>query len=88
MDDLRERVAVTTCEGCQAPLFENDDYISDPDGCSGCWATMTDAPSKRERPCYAHRVGKPDANERVEIGARPKEARAGLGGSDSPGNRP
>ena len=51
---------VATCEGCSAPLMDCDDYVSGED-CSGCWAAMTDAPSKRERPCYAYRVGKPSA---------------------------
>jgi hypothetical protein len=47
------------CEHCGAPLIEGDDYVSNPDGCSGCWSAMTDHPSKRQRPCYAYRVGKP-----------------------------
>lgn len=51
------------CEGCGAPLFDGDDYVSDPDDCSGCWAAMTDRPSERERPCYAYRVGKEQAGD-------------------------
>lgn len=51
-----------TCEACGAGLFHDDDFVSDPEGMvSGCWASMTDLPSARERPCYAYRVGKPPA---------------------------
>lgn len=60
-DDLTKSDWEVSCEGCGAPLFEGDDYVSDPDGCSGCWASMTDLPSKRQRPCYAYRVGKRSA---------------------------
>lgn len=52
---------VASCEGCGAPLFEGDDFVSNPDCVSGCWYAMTDLPSKRERPCYAYRVGKRSA---------------------------
>ncbi|WP_420140189.1 hypothetical protein [Sphingomonas sp.] len=53
-----EDAVVGNCEGCLAPLFDGDDFVSDPDGVSGCWSAMTDLPSKRERPCFAYRVGK------------------------------
>lgn len=56
-DDVSGREPVATCEGCRAPMFEGDDFVSGED-CSGCWYTMTDAPTKRDRPCYAYRVGK------------------------------
>ena len=62
-DDVRRLATeevVAQCEGCAAPLLSGDDYVSSED-CSGCWAAMSDLPSKRERPCYAYRVGKPDA---------------------------
>lgn len=60
--DLAKFDAEISCEGCGAPLFDGDDFVTGPeDGCSGCWAAMTDLPSKRERPCYAYRVGKPSA---------------------------
>lgn len=49
------------CERCGAPLYADDDYVSDPDGTRGCWHAMTDRRSTRDRPCYAYRVGKPDA---------------------------
>lgn len=52
--------AVATCESCSAPLFADDDFVSGED-CSGCWSAMIDTSSKRERPCYAYRVEKPDA---------------------------
>lgn len=64
--DLAKFDAEASCEGCQAPLLDGDDFVTDPeDGCSGCWAAMTDLPSKRERPCYAYRVGKPSAGSKV-----------------------
>jgi hypothetical protein len=59
--DLAKFDADISCEGCGAPLFEGDDYVSDPNDIHGCWAALTDRPSKRERPCYAYRVGKPSA---------------------------
>ncbi len=52
---------VTYCEGCGAWLLPDDDYVAGED-VSGCWAAVTDEPSKRERPCYAYRVGKPMAS--------------------------
>lgn len=59
--DLTRGEIVATCEGCQAPLYEGDEFVSSED-CSGCWAAMTDAPpSNREWPCYAYRVGKQNA---------------------------
>jgi hypothetical protein len=51
---------VAHCEGCGAPLFADEDWVSGED-CSGCWHAVTDAEPKRERPCFAYRVGKPDA---------------------------
>lgn len=48
-----------SCERCGAPLFDDDDFVSDPDCVRGCWASMSDRPSKSPRPCYAYRVGKP-----------------------------
>lgn len=48
------------CEGCGAPLFVDEDWVSS-DDCSGCWYALSDAKHKRERPCFAYRVGKPDA---------------------------
>lgn len=82
--DLAKGEPVAQCEGCQAPLFFDDDYVGDPDGCYGCWAAMTDFSSKRERPCYAYRVGKPSAasaagaRERQDAEERlgPEDARA------------
>lgn len=62
-----ENEVCATCEGCAAPLFSEDDYVSN-DDMSGCWAAMTDLPSKRERPCYAYRVGKVDARTSLLIG--------------------
>lgn len=58
--------AATWCESCGAPLFDGDDFVSDPDSVAGCWHSMTDLPSKRERPCYAYRVGKQDARAALE----------------------
>ena len=55
------------CEGCGAWLMPSDDYVTTPeDGIAGCWAAITDLPSKRERPCYAYRVGKPVARIEAE----------------------
>lgn len=59
-DLIKNCEAVSTCEGCGAPLFADDDFVAGEDA-SGCWSAMTDTPSKRERPCYAYRVGEPDA---------------------------
>ena len=56
---------VASCEKCRAYFFDGDDYVSDPGGVHGCWYSMTDIKSKRDRPCYAYRVDKADA--------RPKE---------------
>ena len=61
--DLAKFDAEIICEACGAPLFDGDDYVSDPDGVSGCWAAMTDLPSKQGRPCYAYRVGKASASD-------------------------
>lgn len=62
--------AWTGCEACGAPLFDNDDFVSD--DCAGCWAVMTDAPDeqKQKHPCYAYRVGKPDARSRIELASQ------------------
>lgn len=66
--DLSHAEPVAHCEGCQAPLFDGDDFVSSED-CSGCWHTMTDAPTKRDRPCFAYRVGKPEARKaRITLG--------------------
>lgn len=57
-----EDEVVAHCEGCGAWLLSGDDFVSSPDDCiSGCWHTMTDQRSGRDRPCYAYRVGKSDA---------------------------
>lgn len=48
--------ALAACERCGAPLFEGDEYVSDPDGISGCWASMTKLPPKQQRRCYAYRT--------------------------------
>ena len=61
--------AVAACEACGAPLFTNDDFVTG-DDVSGCWAAMTDAPSRRERPCYAYRLGKASANDTAQAGHR------------------
>jgi hypothetical protein len=58
---LLENEPVATCESCGTWLLDGDDYVTDPDGVAGCWAAMTDVPSKTERKCYAYRVGKCDA---------------------------
>lgn len=50
-----------SCERCGAPMFSDEDFVSDPDCVRGCWASMTDRPSKNPRPCWAYRVGKPSA---------------------------
>ncbi len=63
---LAENEILDHCEGCGAWLLSSDDYVSDPDGVVGCWAAMTDLPSKRERPCYAYRVGKEDARAALQ----------------------
>lgn len=63
---LIESEIVAHCEGCGAWLLATDDYVSDPDGVNGCWAAMTDLPSKRPRPCYAYHVGKADAQAALE----------------------
>ena len=60
---------VAACEGCGAQLFEGDDYVSDPGDVHGCWHTMTDIPPKRERACYAYRVGKCHALDKADRGA-------------------
>jgi hypothetical protein len=44
------------CEPCGAPLFEDDEYATDDNGCTACLpAFHDDLPDGR--PCYAHRVG-------------------------------
>lgn len=54
--------ALSNCEQCGAPLFQDDDYATDENGVSGCWHAMTDDECATDgRPCYAHRVGKPSA---------------------------
>ncbi len=58
--------SVSSCEACGAPLLDGDDYVSDPDGVNGCWHAMTDVRPDRERPCYAYRIGKPDARAALE----------------------
>jgi len=71
-EDFKKALSVEVmahCESCHAPLFEGEDWVSDPDCVYGCWHSMTDIKSKRDRPCFAYRVGKPDA-------------RQALGGSD------
>ena len=55
--------AMDACEACGAWLIETDDYVSDDYGVSGCWAAMVDSPAQQNRPCYAYRVGKPDARK-------------------------
>lgn len=54
---------VAGCEGCGAWLLSTDEFVSDWDGgATGCWATMTDDPATTAKmPCYAYRVGRPDA---------------------------
>lgn len=52
---------VGSCEGCGAPLCDGDDFVTDEEGCSGCWWAMTDAEPSKPRPCYASRVGKASA---------------------------
>jgi hypothetical protein len=52
------------CEGCGAPLFDDDDFVSD--DCAGCWAMMAEDGHTMNRPCYAYRVGEADANERSQ----------------------
>jgi hypothetical protein len=52
---------VSACEGCGAPLCDGDDFVTDEEGCSGCWWAMTDAEPTKPRPCYASRVGKTSA---------------------------
>jgi hypothetical protein len=60
------------CEGCGAPLYPEDYYAVDENGVAGCLAVMTDPPAEG-CPCYAHRVGKPDANLASAIEARRAE---------------
>lgn len=44
------------CEPCGAPLFADDEYAVDDNGCTACLpAFHDDLPDGR--PCYAHRVG-------------------------------
>lgn len=62
---LLENEPVATCESCGTWLLDGDDYVTDPDGFAGCWASMTDVPSKTERQCYAYRVGKCDARQHL-----------------------
>jgi hypothetical protein len=59
-----ESEMAANCERCGAPLFVGEDFVSDPDGVAGCWYAVTDIQSKRDRPCFAHRVGKPEARAR------------------------
>lgn len=58
---LAESEIIANCENCGSWLLPDDEYVSN-DDVSGCWHGMTDVPSKRERPCYAYRVGKPVAS--------------------------
>jgi hypothetical protein len=81
--DLARFDADLACEGCGAPLYEGDDYVTDPDGVAGCWSAMTDVPSKRESPCFAYRVdlAKSEFRYRVERcgDSRHDSARSALG---------
>lgn len=65
-----ESEVVANCEQCGAPLFVGEDFVSDPDGVAGCWYAVTDIQSKRDRPCFAHRVGKPEARARSARGEK------------------
>ena len=59
--------AVTSCEGCNAPLFDGDSFVMSEDA-SGCWAMMTcNHRSAENTPCYAYRVGKPSAHARAAL---------------------
>lgn len=66
---LLENEPVATCESCGTWLLDGDDYVTDPDGVAGCWASMTDVQSKTERQCYAYRVGKCDARQHLSDNA-------------------
>lgn len=68
-EDLRRHDSdvMTGCEACGAPLYDDDEYVGD--DCKGCWAVMTDNhPSSESKPCYAYRVGKPDARALLKQG--------------------
>lgn len=41
------------CEACLAPLFPDDDYVVDGNGCSVCWPAIDD--ERQNAPCYAYR---------------------------------
>ena len=60
---LADREVVAHCEGCGAWLLPDDDYASDMDSVTGCWATMTDLPSQHERPCYGLCCTTPNGSE-------------------------
>jgi hypothetical protein len=46
------------CEPCGAPLFEDDQFATDDNGCTACVpAFYDDAAQPGNYPCYAERVG-------------------------------
>lgn len=59
IDIERHTDPVSHCEGCGAPLFVDEDWVSGED-CSGCWRAITDAKDIDHRPCFAYRVGRLD----------------------------
>lgn len=75
---LLENEPVATCESCGTWLLDGDDYVTGPDGVAGCWASMTDVPSKTERKCYAYRVGKCDARTARHAAAERARERAAI----------
>jgi hypothetical protein len=44
------------CEPCGAPLFADDEFATDDNGCTACLPAFSDD-LPDGRPCYAHRVG-------------------------------
>jgi hypothetical protein len=61
MERAADLLGCTRCEGCGAPLYPDDDYVSDEHGVDGCWPMFSDGPEAVGKPCYAERVGKPSA---------------------------
>ena len=53
------------CENCEAPLLMSDDYVTCEDtGISGCYSGVCEG-DFAHKPCYAYRVGKRLAFEKV-----------------------
>jgi hypothetical protein len=44
------------CEPCGAPLFGDDEFATDDNGCTACLPAFSDT-LPDSRPCYAYRVG-------------------------------